>query len=119
MRRDYCRTVRSLAPDEPRWRFEIEADGIHIGWVSAYTDLNYVPNEEQIPAIGIDIPHRHDRGHGYGKAALLLFVDYFRKLGYQHLYTQTWSGNTPMIKLAESLGFRERSALRSLPIYVR
>ncbi|MBQ5782744.1 MAG: GNAT family N-acetyltransferase, partial [Oscillospiraceae bacterium] len=44
---------------------------------------------------------------GNGTKALLLFIDYWKKLGYSHIYTQTWSGNYPMIKLADKLGFKE------------
>ena len=105
--------VQRQAPDTLRWRFEIEADGAHIGWVSAYTDLGWMDNPEEIPAIGIDIPLRAHRGHGHGKAALELFIAYWRKQGYRQLYTQTWSGNLPMLKLAEKLGFREHTRMKA------
>ena len=104
---DYFRYLQTLPPNYTRWKFEIEADGQHIGWVSAYTDLGYVDNAEETPAIGIDIPDRAYRNCGYGKQALKLFIDYFRNKGYTVVYTQTWSGNFPMIKLAQSLGFVE------------
>lgn len=107
-------SVQALAPDAPRWRFEIEADGTHIGWVSAYTDLGWLDNPDELPAIGIDIPLRTHRGHGYGKAALQLFMEYWKKQGYRQLYTQTWSGNMPMLQLAQRLGFREIARTKNL-----
>lgn len=110
----YYRSVRDLPPDKPRWKFEIEAEGIHIGWVSAYDDLGYLENPKNIPAIGIDIPNRGYRGCGHGARALQLFMDYLKNEGYKSVYTQTWSGNTPMLKLAERLGFRECARVKDL-----
>lgn len=103
---EYYAYLQTLPTDYTRWKFEIEADGRHIGWVSAYTDLGYVANAEQIPAIGIDIPNRAFRNCGYGKKAFVLFINYFKNKGYTSLYTQTWSGNIAMVKLAQSLGFK-------------
>ena len=111
---EYFRYLQTLPKDYTRWKFEIELDGQHIGWVSAYTDLGYVDNPNEIPAIGIDIPDRAYRHCGYGKQALLLFIDYFRKLNYKTIYTQTWSGNIPMIKLAQSLGFVECARIKDM-----
>lgn len=104
---EYYTYLQTLPTDYTRWKFEIEVDGQHIGWVSAYTDLGYVDNYEQIPAIGIDIPNRAYRNCGYGAKALVLFINYFKNNGYTSLYTQTWSGNIAMIKLAQRLGFKE------------
>lgn len=104
---DYYREVKGLPADAPRWKFEIEADGVHIGWVSAYDDMGcFTPPEPSI-AVGIDIPEAARRGRGAGTAALGQFMDYYRGRGYKSLYTQTWSGNTPMLALAKKLGFRE------------
>lgn len=36
-----------------------------------------------------------------------MYIDYLKKLGYQYIYTQTWSGNIPMISLAKKIGFQE------------
>ncbi len=100
--------VRGQSPDAVRWRFEIEADGAHIGWVSAYDDMGaFTPPEKDALAVGINIPEKARRGKGAGYAALRAFMDYYRERGYAVLYTQTWSGNLPMIALAKKLGFRE------------
>lgn len=98
---------KKLTPDAVRFRYEIEADGAHIGWVSAYTDLGYLDNPEEIPALGIDLPDPNVRGKGIGAQALRLFIHYYVKKGYRSFYTQTWSGNVRMARLAEKLGFRE------------
>lgn len=111
---EYYHKVRDLPPDRPRWKFEIEADGMHIGWVSAYTDLGYLDNPEEFPAIGIDIPRQTHRRSGNGTEALTQFIDYLKQAGHKVLYTQTWSGNYPMIGLAEKLGFKEFARLPNL-----
>ncbi len=104
---EYYDSVKDLPDDVVRWKFEIEADGIHIGWVSSYKDLDYMENPDGIPAIGIDIPEVQYRKNGNGTKALQLFIEYLHRHGHDSLYTQTWSGNYPMIKLAEKLGFKE------------
>lgn len=101
------RRVKDKPADAQRWKFEIERDGEHIGWVSAYDDLEYVENKEGIIAIGICIPSVSDRRSGNGTEALRQFIDYMAGKGQKSLYTQTWSGNYPMLRLAEKLGFKE------------
>ena len=103
----YYQSIKDKPDDVQRWKFEIECDGEHIGWVSAYDDLEYVENEEGIVAIGIDIPSVRHRRNGSGTAALRQFIDYLAANGQKSLYTQTWSGNYPMLSLAEKLGFKE------------
>ena len=99
------------------FRLEIMTlQGKHIGWVSYYfIDKNYQydPQGEDV-AIGIVIVDPNDRSHGYGKEALLLFMSLLKDKGYQGIHTQTWSGNLPMIKLAESLGFVEVNRFKNL-----
>ena len=34
-------------------------------------------------------------------------MDYLREKGHRSFYTQTWSGNETMMKVAEKLGFKE------------
>jgi len=91
-------------------KLEIDTlDGRHIGWVSSYN----IKNDQNKTAVGIDIPAVTDRGKGYGKNALTLFMAYL--FGYKNiLYTQTWSGNTPMIRLAEKIGFVETSRIKNV-----
>lgn len=104
---DYYHQVRDLSGDVTRYKFEVVADGVHIGWVSRYTDLGYMDNSDKIPAIGIDLPEQSARAKGAGTEALRLFIEYLRGRGYPAVYTQTWSGNLPMLRVAEKLGFRE------------
>ena len=102
---EYYQSVKDLTKDEIRWKFEIEVDGHHIGWVSRYFDLEYLDNSNNIPAIGIDIPEMSYREHGIGTEVLRMFIDYLKKAGYERFYIQTWSGNKRMIRVAEKLGF--------------
>ena len=55
----------------------------------------------------MDIPEKQHRKKGYGSEAFQMYIDYLRKHGYKSFYTQTWSGNLAMIKVAEKLGFKE------------
>lgn len=104
---EYYHYVKNLPSDKIRTNLQIEVDGIHIGWVSAYDDLDYLDNKEGYLAIGIDIPPVDYRKKGYGTKALKMFMDYLFENGHHTFYTQTWSGNDSMIVLSKKLGFEE------------
>ena len=104
---EYFKSVRGMTDDAVRWKYEIESDGRHIGWVSAYTYLDYLDNPNEIPAVGIDIPETDAHGRGCGTDALRMYLQYLQIKGYRSFYTQTWAGNAPMLRVAEKLGFRE------------
>jgi RimJ/RimL family protein N-acetyltransferase len=100
-------------PKKPiRTRLEIclnNEEKTHIGWVSCYLideQFHYTDQDGKC-AIGIDIPDPNYRSKGYGKDAYLLFIHYLKVKGIEEIYTQTWSGNHPMINLAKSVGFEE------------
>ncbi len=111
---EYYESVRALPEDALRWKFEIEWNGRHIGWVSSYRiDENYewVGKSEDgqtvYRAVGIDICEPDLHGKGIGTKALRAFMNYYFENGANELYTQTWSGNVRMIRCAEKLGFAE------------
>ena len=104
---NYYEFVKSLGNDVVRKKYEIEADGLHIGWICSYYDLGYMENKDGIPAIGIDIPSIDGRNNGYGTKAFKMYIDYLKGHGYNSFYTQTWSGNEAMLRVAEKLGFKE------------
>ena len=103
---------------EPCFEFEIIYGTNHVGWLGAYyiTDEYKWNGEEETDkiAIGIDIPEVKYRGLGIGKNAYELYLEYFKSLGYKKIYTQTWSGNLPMINLALRLGFKEINRYKDL-----
>lgn len=112
----YYESVKSKPETELRWKFEIEYSGKHIGWVSSYMiDKNYewisVDNIKEgqrvYRTLGIDICESDIWGKGVGTAALQAFTNYWFENGADELYTQTWSGNSRMIRCAEKLGFIE------------
>lgn len=113
--REYYESVKALPIDIHRWKFEIEWNSRHIGWVSSYSiDENYEwiskIKDSQIAyhAIGIDICEPDVWGNGIGTNALRAFMNYhFENNDIDELYTQTWSGNTRMLRCAEKLGFVE------------
>ena len=94
-----------------RYSFQIEVKdtGEYIGWISCYCiddDYSYT-DEDGKYAFGIDIPPKSCRGSGYGYEAFDAAIKYLIKKGVTEIYTQTWSGNKPMIALAAKLGFEE------------
>jgi len=102
------------SPPDVHVRLCIETDcGRHIGSVSRATDLRLysedaVKGYDDKLKLGIVIPPVDARGKGYGVNALTLWMAYlFDKHGTDMLYTQTWSGNLPMVALAERVGFAE------------
>lgn len=42
--------MKGLEETDRRWKFEIEAEGKHIGWASSYYDLEYFDNSNHIIA---------------------------------------------------------------------
>lgn len=85
-----------------RTRFEIAlSSGEHIGWMNSYL----VDGQPGCTAIGIDIPDPRLRGCGRGERAFSAFIHYLFSAGLPCVYTETWSGNLPMIRLAGKCGF--------------
>lgn len=111
---EYYHRVCDMPAEAMRRKFEIELDGRHIGWVCWYTDLDYADNPDGVPAVGIDVPERDARGIGAGTEALRQFIRYLKEHGASRVYTQTWSGNTRMLRVAEKLGFKEIHRVRDL-----
>ena len=110
----YYESVKTLPDGAHRWKFEIEWNGRHIGWVSSYRiDENYEwigkekDGQRVYRAIGICICEPEMWSKGIGSKALIAFMDYCFENGVNELYTQTWSGNVRMIRCAEKLGFIE------------
>ena len=105
--KEYYDTVKDLPADVTRRKYEIELDGVHIGWICYYKNLGYAENKENIPVIGLDIPCKENRKNGCGTLAFRMYMDYLKEHGYNSFYTQTWSGNLAMVRVAEKLGFKE------------
>ena len=115
---EYYESMQEMPDDVTRWKFEIEAEGRHIGWVSSYlTDENYEwispmqVNEGQKvhTMVGIDICEPDMWSKHTGTDALRAFIQYYAELGCKEIYIETWSGNFRMIRVAEKLGFQECS----------
>ena len=104
MRYDMMENLEKSLP-KVRKKFEIyHKEGKHIGWLSSY----HIDKMDDMLAVGIDIPNQNYRGKGLGEQALVCFISYLlNKNPYQEIYTQTWSSNIRMIKLALRLGFKE------------
>ena len=112
--REYYESVKDLPDDVRRRKFEIEWNRRHIGWVNSYTiDENYkwfgkIKDDQTFyRCVGIDICEPDVWGNGIGTNALRAFINYFFENSMNEIYTQTWSGNTRMLRCAEKLGFKE------------
>ena len=104
------REALATPKEEPsvRREFQIYCGDCHIGWVNAYyidDNFNYTGTGTGKLAIGIDICEPAYWNKGIGGRAFAAFIDYLFANGYEELYTQTWSGNERMIRMAERLGF--------------
>ena len=111
---EYYESVKDRPDDAFRWKFEIEWNGRHIGWVNSYCiDENYEwvgktkDCQTVYRAIGIDICESDLCGIGIGTKTLCAFINYYFENGVNELYIQTWSGNVRMLRCAERLGFVE------------
>lgn len=118
---EYYESIKNLPDDARRWRFEIEWNGRHIGWISSYLIdencewIGKVKDGQTVRrAIGIDICEPGLWGNGIGTKALRAFMNYYFENGVDALYTQTWSGNIRMIRCAERLGFAECSRIADI-----
>ena len=76
---EYYEFVKNLPDDVVRWKYEIEVDGTHIGWICSYTDLGYMENTGNVLAIGLDIPSMEKRKSGCGTKALQMYMDYLKE----------------------------------------
>ena len=98
---EYYNYVKTIKEEDVRHKFEIEYNGMHVGWVSSYyIDENYEfvsadTNDVKHRTIGIDICNQEYQGLGIGTIALEAFIKYYEKLGCNELFTQTWAGNIP------------------------
>ncbi len=81
----------------------------HIGAVSCYRVGNdwRITDSGTHVAVGLTVYAQSLRGRGYGGDALCAYIDYLGQHAIKDVYTQTWSGNTPMIALAQRAGFME------------
>lgn len=114
---NYYNHMKKLEPNRIKSRFEIcinDIEKTHIGWVISYQiDEEYKYTKEKgLHALGIDIPDQKHRRNGYGKSALLTYIDYLKSFGLTQFYIQTWSGNLSMLNLSKKLGFIECSRLK-------
>ncbi len=99
--------IESRESNDFESRLEIYYHNIHIGWVSRYfinDCFEYDSNGKDI-AIGIVIVNPNYRDKGLGYDAYQAYIHFIKTLGYQRVYTQTWSGNIPMMNLALKTGF--------------
>ena len=108
--RSFLQMVSQKKPDDVRYSFQIELKqtGEYIGWISCYCiDENFVTTDDDaLYAFGIDIPEKKYRSKGLGFQAFSAAIEYYKAHGIDEVYTQTWSGNTPMIRLAQKIGFK-------------
>lgn len=108
--------IKNTPENARRWRFEIESEGKHIGFVSSYyvdeffefLPFEDVPDSVQVyRAVSIEICESGYRNRGLGTQALEAFIWYYLSHGEWAFCLETHSENLPMIKCSEKLAFRE------------
>jgi len=121
LRSDMAKIIDSMPEDAIRWRFEIDADGRHIGLVSSYylnENFEYTPwdsidqsrnapDNHSIRCLGIEICEMEYWGKGIGTKVLAALMEYYRGFGENRFWIETWSGNLRMLRCASKLGFHE------------
>lgn len=121
LRADMLQVISQLSEDAIRWRFEIEADGQHIGMVSSYLlDENLEPTpwaaidqsknaveNHSVRGLGIEICEMSFWGRGIGPKVLAALMEYYISLGEHRFILETWTGNRRMLSCARKLGFVE------------
>ena len=121
LRANMIEIMENMPENAIRWRFEIEADGRHVGLVSSHfitKDFENTPwdsidptknaiENNSIRELGIEICERDCWGKGIGTKALTAFMEYYREFGENHFILRTWSGNKRMLGCAAKLGFTE------------
>ncbi len=112
----YYQSMQKMPDDVTRWKFEIEYQGKHIGWVSSYMideNFDWIAEEhvkegqKVYRTVGISICESAIWGKHVGTNALRAFIQYYADHGCEEICTQTWSGNVRMIRVAEKTGFQE------------
>ena len=100
----YIQSLQDDIGEEEDIYYHLEVDNEksqHIGWVSAY----FLDEQRTKLCVGIDLPTA-ERRKGYGENALALYVSYLFSLhNIDAIYTNTLSGNEPMVNLAKKVGF--------------
>lgn len=113
-RRKTLERIANRTPDGMRKSFEIcLADGRHIGSTGSYYidgECNFDNERRFSPprhTIGIDICEPDCWGQGLGGEVYEALCRYYFSLGDGELYTQTWSGNERLLRMAARIGFEE------------
>lgn len=111
--------IERLPGQDPVLSLEICVDDMeqtHIGWLGAYyiDDACCITEAGERLAVGITIVPQTVRRKGYAQSALTLYIRYLFACGVPEVYTQTWSGNVRMIRLAEKLVFSEYMRKKNL-----
>ncbi|MDO5734456.1 MAG: GNAT family protein [Eubacteriales bacterium] len=90
----------------------IRVDNEPLGMVSRY----WVDRKTRWMEVGIAIYDEHKWGFGYGSQALALWTsacfEEYPEL--EHLGLSTWSGNSRMLALAESIGYQKEAEIRAV-----
>jgi RimJ/RimL family protein N-acetyltransferase len=76
-----------------------------IGLISSFPNPKRFGDE--VISIGAMYILPGQKGQGYGKAALQLFLEKVKKQGFKKAFTKTWSSNKASNKILKELGFKE------------
>ncbi|CAN5672716.1 MAG: GNAT family N-acetyltransferase [Rubrobacteraceae bacterium] len=96
-------------PDPSKTNFAIEADGKLVGFCGLFE----IDETSRTCELGIFIGDKEFWGHGYGRDAVRLLLDYaFRLRNFRRMWLEVHSENERGIRAYKSCGFIEEGRLR-------
>ncbi len=102
------RFERRLEDHEPAW-FAIEIDGQLVGDI----ELHSRDRRSRVTSFGVAIYEREYVGHGYGREAIGLLLDWaFFIQNYERVWLTTWQTNQRALRCYRALGFVEEARQR-------
>lgn len=94
---------RYFSPDNADCWFVVEADGAPVGTIMLHGAAAAAAEAEW----GRLVIAPEARGRGYGRRALVLLIEYARRIGLSRLRCEVLAGNTAAEAIYDELGFRE------------
>ncbi len=105
---------RITEPEKDLVMLGIEYEGQLVG----YVQLALIDYDERRAAVGILVGEKNLWGHGIGKTALRILLDYaFTVSNLERVYTEVYGFNQRSLQLMERVGFQKEGILRQHEIH--
>ena len=105
---------RITEPEKDLVMLGIEYEGQLVG----YVQLALIDDDERRAAVGILVGEKNMWGHGIGKTALRILLDYaFTVRNLERVYAEVYGFNQRSLRLMERVGFQKEGVLRQHEIH--